>query len=180
MKKLFVISAVFSLMLFAHGCLLMHSVSYEINANGKGGGSAVVTVDNIKSDALNSTELNEDKKNLFDVMYKSDDFISQMKSEGKEITSRRLYVEDGKLDGEVHFKFDSIKNVEGIVYEEPFYYLTLATGDSVISTNGEVIKTDDYKRILWDNTIKVLKFKMFSDSVNSGNLIGMAQYFKQE
>ncbi|MCG6914335.1 hypothetical protein LJE86_10505, partial [bacterium BMS3Abin03] len=119
----------------------MHSVSYEINANGKGGGTAVVTVDNIKSDALNSSELNDDKKALFEFMYKSDEFISQMKDEGKEITSRKLYVEDGELNGEVHFKFDSLKNVEGIVYEEPFYYLTLATGDSVISTNGEVIKT---------------------------------------
>jgi hypothetical protein len=180
MKKLCVISTVLSLLFFAHGCILMHSVSYEINANGKGGGTAVVTVDNIKSDALNSGELNDDKKALFEFMYKSDEFISQMKDEGKEITSRKLYVEDDKLYGEVHFKFESLNNVEGIVYEEPFYYLTLATGDSVISTNGEVIKTDDYKRILWDNSIKVLKFRMFSDSVDSGNLTGMAQYFKQE
>jgi len=179
MKKLFVLLGITGLMLLTHGCLLMHSVSYEINVDGKEGGTAVVTVDDIRSDALNSTELDQDKKTLFEFLYKSNDFISQMKDEGKNITSRKLFVEDGNLNGQVHFKFDSVSNVEGIVYEKPFYYLTLSESDSVISTNGEVIKTDDYKRILWDNSIKVLKFRMFSDSVDSGNLTGMAQYFKQ-
>lgn len=179
MEKYFGLLAIIGIVLFAHGCLLMHSVSYEINVDGKDGGTAVVAVDDIRSDALNSTELDQDKKTIFEFLYKSSDFISQMRDEGKNIISRKLFVEDGKLNGEVHFKFDSISNVEGIVYEKPFYYLTLSEGDSVISTNGEVIKTGDYKRILWDNSIKVLKFRMFSDSVESGNLTGMAQYFKQ-
>jgi len=179
MKKIILIPVFLSLMLLTHGCLLMHSVSYEIIANGKGKGTAVVTVDDIKSDALNSSVLNEDKKALFEFMYKSDDFVSQMKYEGKEITSRKLFVVDGKLNGEVHFKFEDINKVEGIIYEEPFYYLTLSPGDSVITTNGEVIETDENKRIIWDNTIEVLKFTMFSDAVSGGNLTGMAQYFKQ-
>ncbi|MEJ2504991.1 MAG: hypothetical protein P8Y81_01855, partial [Ignavibacteriaceae bacterium] len=124
MKKLFVLLAVTGLMLLTHGCLLMHSVSYEINVDEKGGGTAIVTVDDIRSDALNSTELDQDKKTLFEFLYKSNDFISQMKDDGKNITSRKLFVEDGKLNGEIHFDFDSIRNVEGIVYEKPFYYLT--------------------------------------------------------
>jgi len=179
MKKIIMITAFLSLMLLTHGCLLMHSVSYEISANGKGKGTAIVTADNIKSDALNSNVLNEDKKALFEFMYKSDDFATQMKDEGKEITSRKLFIEDGKLCGEVQFKFENINNVEGIIYEEPFYYLTLSPGDSVISTNGEVIETDENRRIIWDNTIEVLKFTMFSDDVSSGSLTGMAQFFKQ-
>jgi len=179
MKKIILVTAFFSLMFFVHGCLLMHSVTYEIKANENGGGTAVVKVDNIKSDALNSSVLNEDKKALFEFMYKSDDFVSQMKDEGKEITSRKLFIEDGKLFGEAHFKFENINKVEGIIYEEPFYYLTLSPGDSVISTNGEVIVTDLNRRIIWDNTIEVLKFTMFSDAVSGENLTGMAQYFKQ-
>lgn len=179
MKKIILVTAFFSLMFFVHGCLLMHSVTYEIKANENGGGTAVVKVDNIKSDALNRSVLNEDKKALFEFMYKSDDFVSQMKDEGKEITSRRLFIEDGKLFGEAHFKFENINKVEGIIYEEPFYYLTLSPGDSVISTNGEVIVTDLNRRIIWDNTIDVIKFTMFSDAVSGENLTGMAQYFKQ-
>ena len=108
----------------------MHSVSYELTPDGHGNGTAVLTIEDINSDALDATELNEDKKNLFDFMYKSDDFIEQMKDEGKKINSRELFVADGKLNGIVKFSFDDIELVEGIIYEEPFYFLTLAVEDS--------------------------------------------------
>jgi len=158
----------------------MHSVSYEIDPGEMGKGTAVLTIENINSDAIDATELNEDKKNLFEFMYKSNDFIEQMKDEGKMINSRELFVEDGKLNGIIKFSFADIEIVEGIIYEEPFYFLTLSPEDSIISTNGEVIASDEYKRIMWDNTVKVLKFKMFSDDVDSGNLVNLAQYYESD
>jgi hypothetical protein len=103
-----------------------------------------------------------------------------MKEEGKIINSRELFVENEKLNGIIKFGFDDIEIVEGIIYEEPFYFLTLSPQDSIISTNGEVIVSDEYKRIMWDNTVKVLKFKMFSDEVNKGNLVGLAQYYESD
>ncbi len=163
-----------------NGCLLFHSISYEIKPDGMGGGNATVLIEDIRSDAINTNELNEDKKNLFEFMYKSDEFIDQMKGEGKDIQNRNIIIEDGKLNGLINFNFDDIELVEGIIYEEPFYYLTLSREDSVISTNGEVIISDNHKRILWDNSIKVLKFKMFSDIVEKDKLIGMAQYYESE
>ena len=49
-------------MFIANGCLLLNSVQYEITpADGKSG-SAILTVEDIRSDAINSTELDEDKK----------------------------------------------------------------------------------------------------------------------
>jgi hypothetical protein len=33
---------------------------------------------------------------------------------------------------------------------------------------------------MWDNTVKVLKFKMFSDEVDKGNLVGLAQYYESD
>lgn len=181
MKKNLSITILFiALIFFAHGCLLMHSVSYEIKPDEKGGGKAVLTVEDIRSDALNAYELKEDKKNLFEFMYKSDDFIEQMKDEGKSITSRDLFVESERLNGKIEFGFENIQIVEGIIYEEPFYYLTLSPEDSIISTNGEIIVSDEHKRIMWDNTVKILKFKMFSDDVKSGNLVELAQYYEQE
>jgi hypothetical protein len=33
---------------------------------------------------------------------------------------------------------------------------------------------------MWDNSMEVLKFEMFSDKVEAQNLVGMAQYFDQE
>jgi len=113
-------------------------------------------------------------------MYKSNDFIEQMKDEGKTITLRELFVENGKLNGIIKFSFDDIEIVEGIIYEEPFYFLTLSPEDSIISTNGEVIVSDEYKRIMWDNTVKVLMFKMFSDDVDNGKLVGLAQYYESD
>jgi len=113
-------------------------------------------------------------------MYKSDEFIKQMKGEGKIIKSRELLVDGETLNGKIVFDYDDIETVEGIVYEEPFYYLTLSPADSIISTNGEVIRSDMHKRIIWDNTIKVLKFKMFSDKTDGQNLLGMAQYYETE
>lgn len=180
MKKLFLISTILSLLFIANGCLIFHSVAYEIKPVQDGAGSAVVTVEDIRTDALNSDELNIDKDNLFKFIYKSDDFVNQMKDEGKKITSRQLQVENGKLNGKIHFNFDDIELVEGIVYEDPYYFLTLAPGDSIISTNGEIIISGEYKRIMWDNSMEVLKFEMFSDKVEAQNLVGMAQYFDQE
>jgi len=37
-----------------------------------------------------------------------------------------------------------------------------------------------HKRIIWDNSIKVLRFKMFSDKTDGQNLLGMAQYYETE
>ena len=179
-KNLKIIIISISIIFLTHGCLLMHSVTYEIKPGEKGTGTAVVTIEDIRSDALDATELNEDKNNLFKFMYKSDDFIQQMKDEGKNIISREFLVDNGKLNGVINFGFDDIELVEGIIYEEPFYFLTLAAEDSIISTNGEVIVSDEYKRIIWDNTLETLKFKMFSDDVENGNLIGMAQYYETE
>ena len=179
-KNLSIIIISFVLVLLAQGCILMHTVSYEIEPSGNGNGTVVLTIEDIRSDALDATELNDDKKNLFEFMYKSDDFIEQMKDEGKKINSRELFVENGKLNGIIEFGFDDIEIVEGVIYEEPFYFLTLSPQDSIISTNGEIILSDEYKRIMWDNTVEVLKFKMFSDDVDSGNLVSLAQYYESD
>ena len=178
MNKLFLRVVLAGIPFLFHGCLLFHSVSYEIEPNGSSSGTATITVEDIRSDAFNSSELKEDKKNLFEFMYKSDDFINQMKDEGKQITSRELMVENGRLNGKIIFKFNDIQKVEGIIYDDPFYYLTISPEDSVLSTNGELIVSEEYKRIMWDKSIKVLKFKMFSDEVESRKLIGMAQYYE--
>ena len=180
MKKFLKITIALGLAISFKGCLLFHSVSYEITADVNGGGSAVLTIEDIRSDAIDSKELNEDKKSLFEFMYRSDEFINQMNGEGKRIKSRELLVDESKLNGRLKFDFDDIETVEGIIYEEPFYYLTLSAEDSIISTNGEVIRSDKHKRIMWDNSIEVLKFTMYSDAVKGQNLIGMAQYFESE
>ena len=161
MNIFFKIIIVFSIIFSISGCLTFNTISYEVQLDPYGDGTVYVLINDIHSDSFNQKELEEDKKNLFEFLLKSNDFIQQMKDEGKFITKRELFVEDGKLNGKIEYSFDEITNVEGIVYESPYYFLTVAPSDSILSTNGQVMVSKDYKRIVWDNSIKVLKFKMF-------------------
>jgi hypothetical protein len=165
---------------FIQGCLVFHTVSYEINLVDEKSGTVKMEIIDIRSDAMNASELEEDKLQLFHFIFKSDDFIVQMKDEGKNITDRQLIAVEGNLNGVAKYSFDDISKVEGIVYDDPFYYLTLGLEDSIITTNGEIIVSDQYKRIMWDNSIKTLKFEMFSANVENSNLVELAQYLEED
>ena len=65
-------------------------------------------------------------------------------------------------------------------FEDPNYYLTIPVEDSIISTNGQITKTSEYKRIVWDKSIKTLKFKMYSDDTNRAGLTSLAPYYLKE
>ena len=103
-----------------------------------------------------------------------------MRDEGKNILDRQLYVSNDKLNGSVKYSFDDVSKVEGIVYQEPFYFITINPADSIISTNGEVIISESHKRIMWDNSIKIMKFEMFSADVSSGNLVDLTKYLEEK
>jgi hypothetical protein len=162
------------------GCLVFHTVSYEVNLNDLMAGIVTVNVSDIRSDAMNAGELEEDKKQLFHELLKSDEFVKQMSDEGKFILDRKLFISEGKLNGTIKYSFDDVSKVEGIVYQEPFYFITVPLEDSIVSTNGEVIISEGHKRIMWDNSIKTLKFEMFSANVESGSLVELTKYLEEE
>ena len=170
----------FSLIILMQGCLVFHTVSYEVNLDDEKSGTVTMQVTDIRSDAINTSELDQDKKQLFQDMLRGDDYVNQMRDEGKNILDRQLYVSEGKLNGSLKYSFDDISKVEGIMYQEPFYFLTLSLEDSIISTNGEVIVSEGHKRIMWDNSLKTLKFKMFSADVSSGSLVELTKYLQEE
>lgn len=180
MKKIIWLLSFPFLCVLVQGCLVFHTVSYEVNLEGENSGTVNMQVSDIRSDAANVSALEEDKNQLFVFMLKSDDFIQQLKAEGKIVSDRKLYVSNKKLNGSLSYSFSDISTVEGIQYQEPFYFLTLNPGDSVISTNGEVISSEGLKRIMWDNTMKTLKFEMFSADVENGSLVDLTKYLEQE
>ena len=177
LRKLLVLIPLVVLM---QGCLVIHSVSYEIIMADEKSGTVTIQVTDIRSDAMNTSELEEDKKQLFQELLKGDDFVKQMRDEGKNILNRQLYISNDKLNGTVKYSFEDVSKVEGIVYEKPFYFLTLSLEDSVISTNGEVVISEGHKRIMWDNSLKTLKFNMFSADVESGSLVELTKYLEEE
>ena len=180
MRYLKLITSLLLVIILAQGCLVFNTVSYEVNLEGETSGSVNMRVNDIRSDALNVTELDDDKDQLFNFIWKSNDFIQQMKEEGKIITDRQLYVVNGELNGNLSYNFNDITTVEGIQYQEPFYFLTLNPEDSIVTTNGEVIVSDGIKRIMWDNSIQTLKFEMFSVDVESGSLVELSEYLEED
>ena len=172
--------AIFFFLVLLQGCLVFNSVSYEVDLTDTNSGTVSMNVTDIRSDAMDASELEKDKKQLFEDMLKSDDFLNQMKEQGRNILSRNLYVENGKLNGSVKYSFEDISSVENFVYQDPFYFVTLNPTDSIISTNGEVVVSKDYKRIMWDKSAKTLKFEMFSTDTDNANLVELVQYFEKE
>jgi len=167
MRKLVSFFVLLLLIVHFSGCLVYKKVSYEINLNAKNSGEAVITLYDIKSDAVGNKEFEEDKSALFNHMLKSEQFLEDMKYEGKDITSRRLFLEKKSLNGEVKFKFTDISRIEGILHQDGFYFLTVDLKDSILSTNGEIIVSPEHKRILWKDTEEILKFEMMTDAVPS-------------
>lgn len=162
------------------GCIVFHSVSYEVNINEDGTGIAKLSIQDINSDAATKEALEEDIKNVMEYALKSKEFIDAMEAEGKRTGSRNIYVEDGKLNATLTYSFVDVSKVEGMQFDDPYYYLTIPPEDSIISTNGQVSKTKEYQRIIWDKSIKTFKFKMFSDDTSRDGLTSLAPYYSEE
>lgn len=179
MKKAFLVLLLIICALFS-GCIVFHSVSYEINVNEDGTGTALVTIEDLNTDATTNEMIDEDIKSILEYGLKSSEFVDGMKAEGKTITSRNVMVEREKLNAIIHYEYSDISKVEGMQFDDPYYYLTIPVEDSIISTNGQITVTAEYKRIVWDKSIKTLKFKMYSDDTSREGLTSIAPYFLKE
>lgn len=160
------------------GCVLFNTVSYEITMRTENSGSALVIIRDICTDASDEEEEMNDVNSVFEYAAKSSQFITEMEAEGKKITNRKLFVEGNQLNGMISYDFDDITKVEGIQFDDPYYYLTLSPEDSVISTNGQLFEYENYKRIVWDKSIRVLKFTMFGEDTDKPKIRKMSAYYK--
>lgn len=161
------------------GCILFKSVSYEITIINDLKGNSFVTIEDISSDAMTEEELKNDKEIVFDYAAESSDFIRDLENEGKKVVSRNLFVQGDKLNAIISYEFDDITLAESIQFDDPYYFLTLSPEDSIISTNGQVFVYDEYKRIVWDKSLKTLKFKIFSEDTGLPNVKSLAPYYKK-
>lgn len=161
----FRIIAILLCALLLPGCLVVSKISYHISVSNDHSGSAVVTFHDIRSDAVGNKEFEEDRKNLYEYILKSDEFVNSLQLEGKFIKSRDLKIIDGKLTGIAGYDFNDVEKIEGIRHQDGLYYLTLQGDDKVLSTNGEIVTTGDYKRIIWRDSVTDLLFEIESGQV---------------
>lgn len=179
MKSLKFLSLILLVFQFS-GCIVFHSVSYEVNVNDDGTGTALVTIEDLNTDAATKEMIDEDVKSILEYGLKSSEFADGMNAEGKKIVSRNLFVEKEKLNAMISYEFNDISKVEGMQFDDPYYYLTIPPEDSILSTNGQITRTNEYKRIVWDKSIKSLKFKMYSDDTSRDGLTSLAPYYLKE
>ena len=177
-KELNIVVLFLFIAVFFAGCLVPEKISYTVKLNGPTSGIVTMQFYNIKSNADSDKDFTEDKENLFSYILKSEKLKAQLSDEGKDIISRELFLDGSSLDGEAEYKFKDITKVDGIRFEGGFYYLTLALDDSVISTNGQIIKSKEYKRILWDKSFKELKYEMYSSDFNDSTFKALAPFYK--
>lgn len=144
------------------GCLVIEKINYSIELNDDGSGTATVYFHDIRSDAIGNNEFEEDKDLVFNYLLKSSELKESMLSEGKDIASRELEVKDGKLNGKVVYTFKDITRVEGLRRDAGIIYLTMQLEDSIKHTNGQVVSSDEYRRILWDDKTKLIEFEVLS------------------
>lgn len=159
------------------GCLQFKTVSYEVTLFTENSGEVIIQINDIRSDAETDEAFEEDKTALFETILGSQQFIDDMNNEGKFISSRDLFVENGKLNGKGVYRFDEIGKVEGMVYDDEFYYITFEPLDSIVSTNGQIFITDQYKRIVWDKSFKTLKFEMLSNAFELESYRELASFY---
>ncbi len=174
--SLILISIIISSTIFS-GCLQFNTVSYEVTMFTENSGEVKIQINDIRSDAETDEAFEEDKTALFETILGSQQFIDDMNNEGKFISSRDLFVEDGKLNGKGAYRFDEIGKVEGMVYADGFYYITFEPSDSIVSTNGQIFITDQYKRIVWDKSFKTLQFEMLSNPFEEGSYRELAPFY---
>ena len=179
MKKIKIFLLLFLVSQFT-GCIVFNSVTYEVNVNEDGTGTAFVTIEDMNTDAITQEDLDADVNSIFEYGLKGQEFVDEQEKDGKKITSRNLLVEKGKLNAIVRYEFSDIGTVEGMQFDDPYYYLTISPEDSIISTNGQITKTDQYQRIVWDKSIKTLKFKMYSEDTDKEGLTSLAPFYLKE
>lgn len=160
------------------GCLVFQKISYEIVISDDKSGTANIYITDITSDAIDEEAFRQDTTAIFTFMQNSYEFIEDMKTEGRFITHRKLILNNDKLDAEVKYNFKNIAGIENISYEDGFYFITMDPADSIVSTNGEIIKSKTYKRILWDDQQKVLRFEMFSAETDAYRKL--SPYYKKQ
>jgi hypothetical protein len=166
------------LLISSTGCLVFQKISYEITIDDDKSGKANLYITDITSDATDNEAFSQDTSALFTFMLTGKEFVDDMKNEGRFITSRKLIVNGDNLDAEVKYDFNYIAGIENISYEDGFYFLTMDPADSIISTNGEIIKSETYKRIMWDDKHKLLKFTMFSAETDAYRKL--SPYYKNQ
>jgi hypothetical protein len=163
--------AAISLLFLVSSCLTCETKEYTFALTGKGQGTLTIKYNNIFSknndeELTAREELEQDYEELINDYMKGDQLISSFPN--AKLVSRRLFEENGKLNGEVVYQFSSIDQVHLFQTSSkgPYMYLlNTFSFETVQSTNG-MMGPDYFTALYWANKLKVLTFKTSLDEMD--------------
>lgn len=137
------------LLLFLPGCLTFKTVEYTITVNKDLSASGVVIFRGIGSDVADPEQRKLDLEGLVEYGLKSTDFINDRRAEGRDIKSRKLYVDNGLLVAEIGFSVKKVSDIEGIYMNEEYIYVDVDPDSQLNSANGEINTYGGGSQVLW-------------------------------
>ncbi len=162
------------LVLVLAGCLDCEKASISVDLIQK---TAEVKFSNVVSNSVDAETIKEDFGDLIKKVY----FDEESASDPARITSRRLYENNGKLDGVERFSFQSLPqvlkefNIEADKKGDYVLDLTKESEHYRISGNGQVIERGSKKLLRWPKNTKKIEFEEKSkefDEAEKTSLLG--------
>jgi hypothetical protein len=160
-RKLVVFAVVLISSFLLSSCLTCETKDYSFELNNQGGGKFTIKFNNIMS-KKDKEELTKDEETTKDFEELISKYIKETEMEktfpDAKMVEKRLYAENGKLNGIVVFEFSKIDQVKLYQYDKnsPFqYYLSSLSSESFSATNGK--QAPDYFPVInWDKSLKKL------------------------
>lgn len=162
------------LLFILSGCLDCERASISVDLIQK---TAEVKFSNVVSNSVDAETIKEDFGDLIKKVY----FDEESASDPARITSRRLYDNNGKLDGIERFSFQSLPKVLkefNIEVDNKGDYILDLTKESEhyrISGNGHFVEKGSKKLLRWPKNAKKIEFEEKSKEFNEAektNLLG--------
>jgi hypothetical protein len=163
--------AAISLLFLVSSCLTCETKEYKFAFTGKGKGTLTVKYNNIFSknndeELTMKEELQNDYDELMDDYMKGDQLVSVFPN--AKLVSRRLYEENGKLNGEAIYEFSTIGQIHLFQTDAKGPYMFLLNSfsfETVTSTNGTQ-GPDYFNAIYWNKKLKNLEFNTSVDELD--------------
>lgn len=142
-------------------CLTCETKNYTFELNNTGGGKLTIRFNNIMS-KKDKEELSKEEEISADFAELSEKYIAGTEMEKSfpdaKVVEKKLFEENGKLNGIIVFEFTKIGNVKLYQYDKnsPYqYYLSSLSSETFSSTNG--VQAPDYLPVVsWDKSLKKL------------------------
>ncbi len=161
LRKISIFAVVLIATYLLSSCLTCETKDYTIELNNQGGGKLTIKFNNIMS-KKDKEELSKDEEIKKDFEELTEKYMKGTEMEKSfadaKMVDKRLYKENGKLNGIIVFEFSNFSQVKLYQYDKnsPIqYYLSSLSSESFSSSNGK--QAPDYIPIVsWDKSLKKL------------------------